>query len=84
MASPTIQKVKDGADIYLVCSLLIVVPWYSGYKILIGNSTMIPYFCNGLYSLKSRNIRISQNFCVPFSLKRKPYHFWAVVTIAIS
>ena len=84
MAPPTIQKVKDGVGIYLLCSLLIVVPWYSGCKILIGKLTVIPCFCNGLSSLKSRKIRISQNFCVPFSLKRKPYHFWAAVTISIS
>lgn len=67
MAPPTIQKVKDGVGIYLLCSLLIVVPWYSGCKILIGKSTVIPCFCNGLSSLKSRKIRISKNFCVPFS-----------------
>jgi hypothetical protein len=66
MAPPTIQKVKDGVGIYLLCSLLIVVPWYSGCKILIGKSTVIPCFCNGLSSLKSRKIRISKNFCVPF------------------
>jgi hypothetical protein len=84
MAPPTIQKVKDGVGIYLLCSLLIVVPWYSGCQILIGKSTVIPCFCNGLSSLKSRKIRISKNFCVPFSLKRKPYHFWAAVTISIS
>lgn len=65
MAPPTIQKVKDGVGIYLLCSLLIVVPWYSGCKILIGKSTVIPCFCNGLSSLKSRKIRISKNFCVP-------------------
>lgn len=29
MAPPTIQKVKDGVGIYLLCSLLIVVPWLS-------------------------------------------------------
>uniref|UniRef100_A0A453IW34 Large ribosomal subunit protein uL2 C-terminal domain-containing protein n=1 Tax=Aegilops tauschii subsp. strangulata TaxID=200361 RepID=A0A453IW34_AEGTS len=38
MAPPTIQKFKDGVGIYLLCSLLIVVPWYSGCKILIGKS----------------------------------------------
>ncbi|KAF7042808.1 hypothetical protein CFC21_052306 [Triticum aestivum] len=84
MAPLTIQKVKDGVSIYLLCSLLIVVPWYSCSKILIGKSTVIPSFCNGLSSLKSRKTRILQNFCGPFSLKRKPYHFWAVVTISIS
>ena len=56
MAPPTIQKVKDGAGIYLLWSLLIVVPWYSGCKILIGTSIVIPCFCNGLSYLKSRKI----------------------------
>lgn len=41
MAPPTIQKVKDGVGIYLLCSLLIVVPWYSGCKILIGKSRLL-------------------------------------------
>lgn len=41
MAPPTLQKVKDGVGIYLLCSLLIVVPWYSGCKILIGKSRLL-------------------------------------------
>ncbi len=77
MAPPTSQKVKDGVGIYLLCSLLIVVPWYSGCKILIGKSTVIPCFCNGLSSLKSRKIRISKNFCVPFYFLGCWSHVWS-------
>jgi hypothetical protein len=69
MVPPTIQKVKDGVGIYLLCSILfysilfysilfysilfysilfysilIVVPWYSSCKILIGKLTVRPCF----------------------------------------
>ncbi|KAI5020380.1 hypothetical protein ZWY2020_045268 [Hordeum vulgare] len=75
MASPTIQQVKDGAGIYLLCPPIIAVPWYLGFKILIGNWTAIPCFCNDLSSFKSRKIRISQNFCFSFLFEKKTLSF---------